>query len=177
MCYFVACLMKIHMKKVSVLRFTGYFTAIALLVVAGWSNATAQAIKLKSNSEKKLKVVFIGTNKKGEEVKRTLDWVDLGFWKTVSLYKSKYGYDLYNNGEMKEDGKDGTNRWKRMIVTDANTAATDELDLTRNEEEVKLPNNHLWVRMKKRADNDYYLTHISLYDHRKKHVTPVIFRD
>jgi hypothetical protein len=141
---------------------------IICCTLSGIAPAAAQSIRLKSSSEKHFKVIFTGTNKAGQEVTKTLENVDLGFWKTISLYKTKYGYDLYNNKEMKSDGADATNRWKRMVITDEKTSATDELDITSGIDEKKLPNNHLWIRIKLKYDNDYLLTYISLFDHRGK---------
>lgn len=141
--------------------------AFLCAILIGISPVSGQSIRLKSSSEKHLNITFTGLNKEGKEVTKTIENVDLGYWKTFSLYKTKYGYDLYNNKEMKADGADGTNRWKKMVVTDEKTSATDALDLTNDIEEKKLPNNHLWVRIKIRYDNDYQLTYISLFDHRK----------
>ncbi len=140
---------------------------ILALVILGATSAFAQSIRLKSSSEKHLKVVFTGVNNKGKEITRTIEDVGLGFWKTFSLYKTKYGYDLYNNKEMKADGADGSNRWTKMVVTDEKTSANDMLDLTQDIDEKKLANTRLWVRVKIKYDNDYQLTYISFFDHRK----------
>ena len=137
------------------------------LVLLCTSQAFSQSIRFKSSSDKHLKITAIGVNKQGQEVSKTLNDVSLGYWKTISLYKTKYGYDLYNNKEMKSDGADATNRWKKIIVTDENTSATDQLDITDDIEEKKLPNTHLWIRVKIKWDSDYQLTYISFFDHRQ----------
>ncbi len=155
--------MKKHIQLTATLKHLIFACLIVLCAVP----AFAQSVRLKSSSEKHFTVTLKGTNKAGKEVTRVLEDVDLGYWKTISLYKTKYGYDLYNNKEMKSDGKDGTNRWKKVIITDTKTSATDELDITTDTPEKKLPNNRTWIRVKIKYDNDYQLTYISLFDHLK----------
>lgn len=130
------------------------------------SLAFGQTVRLKSNSDKHFKVTLTGVNRQGKEVTRTIDNVDKGYWKNISLYKTKYGYDLYNNKQMKREGADGTNRWKKIMITDIASSASDELDLTQDAEK-KLPNTHLWVGVRITYDSDYQVTHLTFYDHRK----------
>ncbi|MBC7554926.1 MAG: hypothetical protein H7257_13215 [Taibaiella sp.] len=129
--------------------------------------AGAQSLRLKSNSAKKYHVTATGLNKEGQQITRQLDDVSLGYWKTVSLYKTKYGYDMYNNKQMKREGGDATNRWQTLTIVEDGTGKTDVLDITRPVTEQRLANNRTWVKIKQSWDSDYLLTYVLLYDHRK----------
>lgn len=129
--------------------------------------ANAQTLKIRSNSEKKLKVTAYGVNKEGKQVSIELNNVDLGYWRTLSLYKAKYGYDLYHNKNMKKSGADVSNHWTRMVVELKGTDQRDEIDLTGELDEAKLSSTKLWLRLQQKFDGDYQLTTVSFYDRHK----------
>ena len=129
--------------------------------------AGAQSLRLKSNSVSVFKVTAIGVSKDGTRITKTLNDVGLGFWKTISLYKTKYGYDLYNNKEMKSDGADATNRWQSLILYNEAIGKSDTLDITSHTEEKRLRNCHIWARVRQTYDNDYLMTYVLLCDERK----------
>lgn len=138
-----------------------------LLVLATAASGSAQSLKIKSSSARKLKITAYGLNKEGKRCSAELNDVELGYWKTLSLYKMKFGYDLYNNQNMEKSGADVSNRWTTMTIEDKETGAKDEVDLTREIDEVKLKTTKLWLRVRQQFDYDYQLTTVSLFDKHK----------
>jgi hypothetical protein len=142
-----------------------FFATLVLGLLAITSvKAGAQALKIRSNSEKKLKITAFGVNKEGKQVSVELNDVDLGYWKTLSLYKAKYGFDNYNNQNMKKSGADISNHWTSMVIEVRGTDRKDEIDLTQDVAEVKLKTTKLWLRVQQKFDQDYQLTTVSMYD-------------
>ncbi len=143
-------------------------TLISVFIFAQlYTQGFAQIIHFKSNCERHFKITFIGTNKNGKEVKKTLDNVSIGDWETVSLYKVKYGYDLYNNKEMQNSGADASGKWQKMEITDLQVNTTDILDISQSADALQAPGNHIWVRIKNRYERDYIVSRIFIYDRKK----------
>ena len=125
--------------------------------------AYAQTLRVRCNSIDNLHVVAIGVDKNGQYTSRTIYDFTHDNWRTISLFDEKYGYDSYNNSNMKHEGYDPTCRWKKLIVYNGSNTICDSLDLTKPTSKAHI-GAELWAKVKQRYDRNYLITDVILND-------------
>ncbi len=141
-----------------------FFLIVPIIALSTFSKTNGQTLRLKSSSEKLLKVTFVGVNKEGVQVTKSLDEVDKGYWKTVNVNKVKYGFDMFHNKEMAKEGYDASNRWKQIIVEEVNNGKKDVFDVSKSNEGTTLPNTHIFIKVKKYVERDYVCQYVNIFD-------------
>ena len=140
-----------------------HLLAVCFLLVL-LAPAQAQTLRIRSNSIENLHIVAVGTDKNGQYTSKTMYDITHDNWKTISLFEEKYGYDNYNNKNMKHEGYDPTCRWKKIIVYDASNVAYDSIDVTRPAKRASLGTAKVWAKVKVKYDRNYVITDVILND-------------
>lgn len=140
---------------------------ILLLGVAvfGLGSAQAQTLRIRSNSIENLHIVAVGTDKDGHVVTSGMmyDFYQ-DYYKVLSLFKEKYGFDRYHNKEMKHEGADPSSRWTKLLVYDASNTLYDTIDLTKPGNRIFIAHANIWAKVKVRYERDYEVTDVVLND-------------
>ncbi len=127
-------------------------------------SAAAQTLRIRSYSLENLQLSAVGTDGVGHHTSKTFYDVSMNGWKVVSLNEVKYGYDNYNNQEMKHEGSAGTDQWTSLVVFNNSTTERDVIDLTRSADRVHLAHANVWAKVKRRYDRNYIITEVVLND-------------
>jgi hypothetical protein len=139
------------------------FTLLSLTLVL-FAQAQAQTLRLRSNSLNNLHIVAIGKDDAGHTISKTLYDVSFGFWKTISLFDVKYGYDKYNNKEMQHQGYDHTAHWTQLVIFNNSNSRCDTLNISERAKNIHLDYSDLIARVSKSYDRNYVITDVVLND-------------
>jgi hypothetical protein len=140
--------------------------AAVLLVFLLALNLTgiSQTLKIKCNSAENLHLVLVGSDNLGHKTTKVIYDVSQGYRKKFSLFKEKYGYDMYNNSKMSHEPSDSTSEWTELHVYDKSNTMFSKVDLTKSVSKLKLDKSGIWVRVKRHTERDYLLTEVVIND-------------